>query len=452
MHLWSDYEGKTVAEVYPLEKLLRPEGRNAFFSTSNGTGVPAVIRLTEALNDEQESLDLLRSVADLNQTNLVAIKTFGETVVDGTPLVYALMEATDANLAEILEERPLTVEETRQLAASLLPALEALHASDLAHGHLEPVNVFAAGEVIKLRSDCVRHALAGPEGSELKAQDVHDLGVLLRRSLTQRKQQHDATPLPAPFDQIVRNSISGKWGLPQIVAALTPSAKPLTSTIPPAPPVVAPQPASASTPVRPVEAAKIPLATALGRKDSLPSESKYPTRSESDKTSPWIEPARKNAWIAGGIAALFLLLIGSHYLHTGPGKQNPATPVSHSVAAVPVVPAAAPAHPRNAEGAIAKPSAASHPGQAVLPGRSEWRVVAYTYNHASQAQTKVATIEKQHASMKPEVFTPNGLPPYLVTLGGAITSREQAIAFRDKARASGFPHDIYAQNYSGKSR
>lgn len=451
MHLWNDYEGKTVADVYPLEKLLRPEGRSAFFSTSNGTGVPAVIRLTEALNDEQESLDLWRSVAELKQANLVAIKKYGETIVDGTPLVYALMEATDANLAEILEERPLTIEETKQLAAGLVPALETLHASGLAHGHLEAANVFAAGEVIKLRSDCVRVAPAGADGEELKTRDVHDLAHLLRRSLTLRRQQNDVTPLPAPFDQIVRNGISGKWGLSQIATALGPPARPVASAALAAP-VVAPGPAKVSTAARPVVSVPIPPPPSSTSKDPALTASKRLTVSDPWKTSSWFAPSKKNASIAGGAATLVLLLIGFYSLRTSPVEKNPASAVSQSAAVV--VPAATPAHAPNAEATtpVAKPSAASHPGQAVLPGHSEWRVVAYTYNHVSQAQAKVATIAKQHASMKPEVFTPNGLPPYLVTLGGAMSSREQAFAFREKARASGFPHDIYAQNYAGKGR
>ena len=40
MQLWNDYEGRTIAEAYPLEKLLSPEGRSAYFSTANGTGTP----------------------------------------------------------------------------------------------------------------------------------------------------------------------------------------------------------------------------------------------------------------------------------------------------------------------------------------------------------------------------------------------------------------------------
>ena len=48
MQLWNDYEWRTIAEAYPLNKLVRPEGRSAFFLTTNGTGTPAMVRVIEA--------------------------------------------------------------------------------------------------------------------------------------------------------------------------------------------------------------------------------------------------------------------------------------------------------------------------------------------------------------------------------------------------------------------
>jgi hypothetical protein len=73
-------------------------------------------------------------------------------------------------------------------------------------------------------------------------------------------------------------------------------------------------------------------------------------------------------------------------------------------------------------------------------------VVAYTYNREAQAQQKVEDLRKQHSSLNPEVFSPTGRAPYLVTVGGAMT-REEANAFKQKARGAGLPRDLYAQNY-----
>jgi len=223
MNLWTEYEGRTIDGVYPLTKLIRPEGRSAFFSTSNGTGVPTVIRLIESHFDGDEILTRWRAVAALNHPHLVKLKSFGNVVVDETPLVYAVMEQVDANLSEILRERRLTDQETRQIAMSLLGALEALHSSGFVHEHVVAENVLAVGEVIKLRSDCIREALEGEEGVALKRKDVRDYATILLQALTQQRALEDATrhlPLPAPFEQIVRKGMSGEWGLAEIGIAL----------------------------------------------------------------------------------------------------------------------------------------------------------------------------------------------------------------------------------------
>ena len=240
MRLWNDYEGTVIAGAYPIQKLLRPEGRSAFFSTSNGTGKPAVIRLIESLNDEAEILERWRAVSQLEQAHLVTFRKYGQTVLDGTPLIYAVMEPTEADLASILRERPLTLDETRQVASSLVEALQSLHHSNLVHEHIEPINVLAVDDTVKLRSDCVREIpsdLSRSERQELIARDVHDLAQTLCLCLTQQRipPPIGAIPLPAPFDQIVRNGLLGAWTLDNIAELLPPAPKPQ-----PAPPSVAP--------------------------------------------------------------------------------------------------------------------------------------------------------------------------------------------------------------------
>jgi len=172
MKLWSDYEGRTIAEAYPLKKLVRPEGRSAFFLTTNGTGTPALVRVIEAHFDESEILNRWRAVAEIQQENLVTMRKIGETELDGTPLVYAVMEPTEISLEELLQNRTLTLEETRELAHSLVGAIEALHSRGMVHGQIEPSNILAAGELVKLRSDCVREAVADPEREPTRA--AHD--------------------------------------------------------------------------------------------------------------------------------------------------------------------------------------------------------------------------------------------------------------------------------------
>ena len=85
---------------------------------------------------------------------------------------------------------------------------------------------------------------------------------------------------------------------------------------------------------------------------------------------------------------------------------------------------------------------------AAASGPVQWRVVAFTYNHADQAKAKAARVAGQHPELRPEVFTPSGGAPYLVTIGGAM-GRSDAYALAQKARGEGLAHDVYAQNYRG---
>jgi len=228
MKLWSDYEGRTIDEVYPLKKLVRPEGRSAFFLTTNGTGTPALVRVIEAHFDESEILGRWKAVSEIGQQNLITMRKFGETVLDGTPLVYAVMEPTEISLEELLQNRTLTTEETNQLATSLVDALKALHARGMVHGQVEPANILAAGETVKLRSDCVHPAVddrenEGPTAEQMKAKDAQALAVVLLQALTGKATlQGSSTLLPSPFDGIIRNGLSGRWGLAEMDTALAP--------------------------------------------------------------------------------------------------------------------------------------------------------------------------------------------------------------------------------------
>ena len=83
---------------------------------------------------------------------------------------------------------------------------------------------------------------------------------------------------------------------------------------------------------------------------------------------------------------------------------------------------------------------------AVGTERSVWHVVAYTYNREEAAQHKATELAAQYPQLEPQVFSPNGQAPYLVTLGGGM-SRQEAFTRRDAARTAGMPSDTYAQNF-----
>jgi eukaryotic-like serine/threonine-protein kinase len=431
MELWTEYEGRTIDGAFPLTKLIRPEGRSAFFSTSDGVGGPTVIRLIESHFDDEEILVRWRGIQVLNHPNLVKLIQFGRVTLDETSLVYAVMEPVDANMGEILAERRLTTEETKQIATSLLTALEALHSNGFVHEHIEPANVLAVGESIKLRSDCIRETPEGQEGRELKSRDVHDYSVVLLQALTQKKTLEEAKryfPLSAPFNEIIPKGMSGEWGLAEIHAALRPDTVRIEA--------------------RPVAKEESGTGVIVQTVVESPSYPKERVRIPVETESRGIEGRR----LAIGVGAMLLLAVVALFVHSRGSKSSVAVQAAAPVIATEGAPTPALETPAPEPGAAAAvPAPAVAAAEAAVPaamsnGTAQWRVVAFTYNREAQAQQKAASVAAKHPDLRPEVFTPNGHAPYLVTVGGSM-SRDEAFALVKKGRAEGLPRDIYAQNY-----
>ena len=453
MKLWNDYEGQVIAEAYPLKKLLRPEGRSAFFQTSAEDGAVEVIRITESLNDEREMLERWRQVSEVRQPNLVEIKTFGATTFDGVPLTYALMEATDGSLAEILAERPLTPVETIQVATSVMAALAALHGIGLVHEHLEPASIVATGEVVKLRSDCVRECVEDPEFhpqtmcDELRQRDVRDLAVLLMQCLTLEREWTSALSLPAPFDQVIRHGLDGTWGLSEMERALHPPAER---------PVA---PAEVLRQIAPERRAEVSLSAA-------PAAAKVESRVPEVRAQVRVEPEVRatttrrlnlrrlvtttvsrdgvpgSLFLIGVVAVVALLLMWFFAART-------PVPVPPGMAAVPSLAqpfAAEPPATGAADAPAGRPAPAPAAATAQQPG---WHVIAYTYLHEGQAAAKAATIAKLHPGLSPKVFAPAGGSPYFVALGGGMSESEAAAVLRT-ARRDGLPRDTFIRLYRSR--
>lgn len=479
MELWNDYEGKLLDGQFRLERLIGPKGRSAFFTTSDKDGRPATVRIIESLNDEDEILVRWNAVREMNEPHLVKILVCNKTVLDGVHLVYAVLEATDADLSDLLKERPLSPEETRQMAFSVVTALEALHAKGLIHEHVEAESVLAKGEAVKLRGDCVREAPEGAAGATLQRRDAHDLAMLVGYALTQRRDVGQ-TRLPRPFDEFVRNGMTGTWGLKEmagVVRPVTVASAPAGSgvvggngkqtamqpvTVSPGagggngktPVPIAAEPKT--VPARPsgVSAAKVVAGAGVALSaqavaESLSGAPVVPTRRTQAEDRILLEPeenAKSRTMFWAALAAVLLLLVGLiwHFTHvsdssakTSGAEARPA-PMAESA---PVAPSST------------KPSAAAGDGRAAMergagPAGSQWRVVAYTFSREEQAQKKAEAIAAAHPVLKPEVFTPSGRAPYLVVLGGWM-SVDEASAMRAKARTQGMPRDLYSQNFRG---
>lgn len=464
MHLWTEYEGRTIAGAYTLDKLLRSEGRNGFFSTSDKKGQQAVIRLTEAHYDEDELIQRWQQVAGIQQEHLIEIERVGKTQLEGVALTFALMEPDDANLGDVLKERPLTTTESLQVAKAVSSALVALHASGLVHEHVEASNVLAVGEVVKLRSDCVRECVADKEFNtaegcaELRRRDAHDFAVLLLHCLTLEKELRPGANLPDPFYRVIPGLLDGSMSLEQADAVLNPPGekKPVVK-----PATAAPPAAGSATPVVKPEPAKAEAAPVVAAKAATPAPAAVPVSKPvvdgprlSTRPEPAAEPEPvqmplkfrpRNAfkaketnnelpfkqWAIYGGAALIVVLLLWHFLGAKPKPVAPTAaavvpPATQTVAAAP---------------AAAKPSpvvpAAAAPG---------WYVIAYTYNHQAQAQAKAESLGRRHPGLNPQVLSPSGHWPYYVALGGAM-SREDAAATLRRARRSGMPRDTFMRNF-----
>jgi hypothetical protein len=488
MHLWNDYEGKTIADTLSLGPLVRPEGRSALFTLTGGADAPGLIRLTESINDESQMLACWSRVAEVKQENLVAIKRFGETTFEGTPLTYAVLENADANLDDLLKERPLTHTEAMQVATSLIAALKALHEQNLVHEHLVAANVLAVGETVKLRTDCVRECVVDGEFTtaedcaRFRQQDVHDLALLMLRALTLERELKPGMRLSAPFDQVIRNGIAGTWGLAQMDRLLSPPSaapapvvpKPLpvqattqmpqppmqaTKPLPAAPAVpksveataaASPQP-TAKAPVQPPAAAPVEASAVPKAEPAKPqldfafspeavAASHNPLHFQRRIAGDTATPDRRTPILAA--ATVLVVVVGAMLVHFSHGKPAPKpTAAAAAQSAQQTLTAAAAPAP------VVSP-AASRLETAAAPVRSGWYVIAYTFNHAEQAAIRASAIARKNPSLRPQVIAPSGRGPYLVALGGPM-SRPQAEAVQRRARQSGLPRDTFVRDYKG---
>ncbi len=377
MHLWTEYEGNTVAGAYTLGKLQRSEGRNAFFLTENA-GTAALLRLTEALNDEPQLMARWNAAAAVQQFNLISILACGRAELDAAPLAWALLESTDATLADILRERTLTPAETRDVAFSVGNALAAVHAAGLIHEHIDASNVFAVGEAIKLRSDCVRECIGEfendtPEArAALRQADIRDFGLLLLRCLTTGQEPGGITHLPAPFDHVVALALQGSVPLGDVLGALNPASaatdpsrlRPSTDVardveyslvhgIPPMFENLAPSPTISDLPP---EARANSVEAVFARIKPQQSEI-IPFATRRRIASAFTDPSNGPWWLGGAIAAA---LLGIVFWNTG---------ISHSAKPGQAQPAVAQPAPLRADPGIPKPSAAAgFINSAVQPG------------------------------------------------------------------------------------
>jgi TonB family protein len=241
-----NWVGRKIDGRFPLIAWLGGSDSNAVFLTEIGgpnqpqtsTHEPwptelqkAAIRLVPASAKAEDRLAIWNAAASLSHPNLVRIFRTDRAEIDEVPVIYLITELAEENLGQILPERTLTTDETRDMLAPILDALSYLHEKGLVHGHLRPSNILVVENEVKLSSDGLLRAgkpshelpstdlhnapeLAG--GSATPAADVWSLGITLVESLTQQLPFWDAAneaepevpaTLPNPFSEIVRECL-----------------------------------------------------------------------------------------------------------------------------------------------------------------------------------------------------------------------------------------------------
>ena len=232
------WEGRTVDGRFPLESYLGGSEHSAVFLTrwqkdDEGDFKAAAIKLIPCDGARAEKqLARWRLAREFNHPNLIRIFETGRVELDGGTFVYVVEEYAEENLAQILPERALTVEETRGLLPAVLGALQYVHDKGFVHGHIQPSNILAQAYQVKLSTD----ALSAP-GEPAKTASVYDppeaavgvgsaadtwqLGMTLIEVLMQRLPAWDRTganapeipaAVPEPFREIARHCLEPEAG------------------------------------------------------------------------------------------------------------------------------------------------------------------------------------------------------------------------------------------------
>jgi len=241
---WKQWEG-TAVDQFRLEQFLGGSDHSAVFASHlpKAPSQKVVLKLVPAT---PENLELQRvsweHAARLTHPHLIQLHGTGRCRLGNTDYLYLVMEYAEENLAQILPDRSLSSDEAREMLPVVVATLGDLHQRGLVHGALKPTNILAANDQLKLASDHLwptaiprPAAIPGPYDPPEFAQsrpapsaDIWSLGATIREVLSQRGPNGNrnslATPLPAPFDGIVRRCLekdpAQRSTLPDIQEAL----------------------------------------------------------------------------------------------------------------------------------------------------------------------------------------------------------------------------------------
>lgn len=206
-----------------LQQWLGGSDHSAVFLTEIAGTPPqkAAIKLMEAEGGQaaERQISRLRATTMLSHPNLICAFQAGQCQIDGTSLVYVVMEFADEDLSQILPQRALESAEVADLLPPVLGALSYIHRSGLVHGRIKPSNVLAAADRLKLSSDQVlsptdqnsrrerRDVYDAPETTTANvtpASDVWSLGVTIVAAF---RQNAAFAQVDSPRDPLVPESV-----------------------------------------------------------------------------------------------------------------------------------------------------------------------------------------------------------------------------------------------------
>jgi TonB family protein len=245
----TQWVGQVVDGKYQLGKFVGATDHSAVFVTecAQPDVRKAVIKLVPADAVEASGqLGRWKQAAKLSHPNLIRIFDMGRCELEGTPVLYVVMEGADENLASVVDKRPIAADEARDILGPLVEALGYIHGKGFVHGHIKPANIMALDEQLKISSDGLcrigdsRGSLGKPSpydspeatgGRISPAGDVWSLGMTLSEALTQRlpiwerTNQGDPAPpstMPAEFLEIARHCLRRdpqlRWSIADIAA------------------------------------------------------------------------------------------------------------------------------------------------------------------------------------------------------------------------------------------
>ena len=427
---WSRLEGRAV-NAHLLKTLLGGSDNHATYAAEYGEDArPAVVKAIDARRRATHTqLARWAKVSQLSHPNLISVLDYGECTIDSVRLLYIVTECPEDNLAGVLAVRPLSPSETREMLEPLVAAIGYLHEKGLVHAAIQPSNILAIGDVLKLSSDSITPAgdvnagheasvYGPPESNPGVASfpgDVWSLGMTLVEALTQRVPGPQAQGaahqnLPDPFSDIVRHCLTlhpdARWTIAQVGSRLHG----------PAPPAV----------LAPVQSVKI---------ERQPRQSRAPLPK-------WLLPA------GGAILALIALFMLFMLWQNRPASVSPAPEIPHPAAAAPPARSSAPEPKTEPPARVDSVDSVDTRADGATAGHG-WFVVVATYTQRQLAEERVAELKQQWPDFNPEVYPPGKSPFYLVILGNDI-SQQAASTLQAEARAAGLPRDTYITNRPAK--